>query len=72
MYDKTFEEDADVVRVQQAGLKSQMIPYGRLLPRARARSGISTGSCTTRSRACLGTPNRRAVFPSLVSKRGSW
>ena len=36
MYDKTFEEDADVVRVQQAGLKSQMIPYGRLLPKSES------------------------------------
>ena len=36
MYDKTFEEDADVVRVQQAGLSSQMIPYGRLLPKSES------------------------------------
>ena len=36
MYDKTFEEDADVVRVQQAGLKSQIIPYGRLLPKSES------------------------------------
>ena len=36
MYDKTFEEDADVVRVQQAGLRSQMIPYGRLLPKSES------------------------------------
>ena len=36
MYDKTFAEDADVVRVQQAGLRSQMIPYGRLLPKSES------------------------------------
>ena len=36
MYNKTFEEDADVVRVQQAGLKSQMVPYGRLLPKSES------------------------------------
>ena len=36
MYSKTFDEDADVVRVQQAGLRSQMIPYGRLLPKSES------------------------------------
>ena len=36
MYNKTFAEDADVVRVQQAGLRSQMIPYGRLLPKSES------------------------------------
>ena len=36
MYNKTFEEDCEVVRVQQAGLKSQMVPYGRLLPKSES------------------------------------
>jgi hypothetical protein len=36
MYNKTFAEDADVVRVQQAGLRSQMIPFGRLLPKSES------------------------------------
>ena len=51
MYDKTFEEDADVVRVQQAGLKSQMIPYGRLLPEEREPDpALPPARATTRSR----------------------
>lgn len=32
MYDRTLTEDAEAVRVQQPGLRSQMVPYGRLMP----------------------------------------
>ena len=32
MYDKTLREDADAVRVQQPGLRSRLVPNGRLMP----------------------------------------
>jgi hypothetical protein len=32
MYNETFAEDAEAVRVQQPGLRSQMVPHGRLMP----------------------------------------
>jgi phenylpropionate dioxygenase-like ring-hydroxylating dioxygenase large terminal subunit len=36
MYNQTLAEDVDVVRVQQPGLRSQMVPYGRLLPKSES------------------------------------
>jgi phenylpropionate dioxygenase-like ring-hydroxylating dioxygenase large terminal subunit len=32
MYDRTLREDAEVVRLQQPGLRSRMVPNGRLMP----------------------------------------
>ena len=32
MYNLTFAEDAEAVRLQQPGLRSQMVPHGRLMP----------------------------------------
>jgi phenylpropionate dioxygenase-like ring-hydroxylating dioxygenase large terminal subunit len=32
MYDKVLTEDAEAVLVQQPGLRSRMVPYGRLMP----------------------------------------
>ena len=32
MWNATLEEDAEVVRLQQPGLRSQMVPNGRLMP----------------------------------------
>jgi phenylpropionate dioxygenase-like ring-hydroxylating dioxygenase large terminal subunit len=32
MYNRTLSEDADAVRVQQPGLRSRMVPNGRLMP----------------------------------------
>jgi hypothetical protein len=32
MYDTTLAEDAEAVRVQQPGLRSRMVPNGRLMP----------------------------------------
>jgi phenylpropionate dioxygenase-like ring-hydroxylating dioxygenase large terminal subunit len=32
MYNQTLTEDSDVVRAQQPGLRSRMVPYGRLMP----------------------------------------
>jgi hypothetical protein len=36
MYDRTLREDKDVVLKQQPGLRSNAIPYGRLLPRSES------------------------------------
>jgi hypothetical protein len=36
MYNQTLLEDSEVVRVQQPGLRSNMIPYGRLLPKSES------------------------------------
>ena len=36
MYNQTLLEDADVVLVQQVGLRSNMVPYGRLLPKSES------------------------------------
>jgi len=36
MYNKTFQEDTDVVLAQQAGLRSNLVPYGRLLPKSES------------------------------------
>jgi phenylpropionate dioxygenase-like ring-hydroxylating dioxygenase large terminal subunit len=32
MYNRTLTEDAEAVRVQQPGLRSKMVPHGRLMP----------------------------------------
>lgn len=32
MYTRTLDEDAEAVRVQQPGLRSRMVPHGRLMP----------------------------------------
>jgi phenylpropionate dioxygenase-like ring-hydroxylating dioxygenase large terminal subunit len=32
MYNRTLAEDAEAVRVQQPGLRSRMVPHGRLMP----------------------------------------
>jgi hypothetical protein len=32
MYNRTLTEDAEAVRVQQPGLRSRMVPHGRLMP----------------------------------------
>jgi hypothetical protein len=36
MYNQTLIEDKEVVLVQQPGLRSNMVPYGRLLPRSES------------------------------------
>jgi hypothetical protein len=36
MYNQTLAEDVDVVLVQQPGLRSQAVPYGRLLPKSES------------------------------------
>ena len=36
MYNQTLLEDKEVVLVQQPGLRSNMVPYGRLLPRSES------------------------------------
>jgi hypothetical protein len=32
MWNRTLEEDTDAVGLQQPGLRSQMVPHGRLMP----------------------------------------
>jgi hypothetical protein len=40
LYNQTLLEDAEAVLVQQPGLRSQMVPFGRLMPRSESSIAV--------------------------------